>query len=335
MAQKTEKYPLPIPGQDYMQLIYNPVVLKHDTGAHPESRKRFDVLGDIPVTDLLDGAPYLGLVHTPTYIRELKTACQYGQRLDPDTAISVDSFEAARYAVGATMMASESNGFALVRPPGHHAYSNRGSGFCLLNNVAVAAARLVEEGKRVVIFDFDGHLGDGTMDIFYDSDQVLVWSMHQFPAYPGHGFTDEIGMGKGKGFTINVPLPPGSADDIMWDAFQFFLPVVKEFQPDVIAISAGFDAHQSDFLLDLKASAGWYYRVGQALRQINDRLFATLEGGYDVEIMPKCLFNFLAGINGHPQPFEEEVTHSGMRVWETFEINVHSVMANLRPYWKI
>ncbi|MCB0675857.1 MAG: histone deacetylase family protein, partial [Saprospiraceae bacterium] len=220
-------------------------------------------------------------------------------------------------------------------PPGHHAYPDRASGFCLFNNVAIAAQYYVEQGKRVLIFDFDGHLGDGTSHIFYRTDQVLYWSLHQYPAFPGHGFTNEIGEGSGRGFTVNVPLPPGSADDIFWDGIQQFLPIARQFQPDIVAVSAGFDAHRYDLLLELNVTANTFYRIGQLLRDEFEQVFATLEGGYNVEELPKCTFNFIAGINSQPMPYYEEPMTSGLRVWETYEINAHAAMGALRHHWNI
>ena len=322
-------------GTKRMNIIYHPVMLLHETGQHPENGKRFEALGELPETDLLDGAPYMGLVHTKNHIRKVKEACTYGSHLDGDTPTSPQSFEAARFAVGASIMAAETGGFALVRPPGHHATADQAAGFCLFNNIAIATQKLVEEGKRVAIFDFDGHMGDGTSDIFYHTDKVLTWSIHQYPAYPGGGFVDEIGDGKGKGFNLNSPLPPGSADDILNETMDYMLPIIDQFEPDVVGLSAGFDAHQRDMILDLKASTTFYHQLGGRLRKRYDNIFAVLEGGYNVDEMPKCLENFLAGMNGEAIIHEEPVTHSSMRAWETFEIYIHAALGRLQPYWKI
>jgi len=317
-----------------MQLIYNSIFSEHDTGMHPENKKRLTPFKNLPETKIENGEKYLTLIHTPEYIERVRYKCKDGGgNLDPDTIVSQNSYIAAIHAVGATITASNKNDFALTRPPGHHAHINHSSGFCLFNNIAIAAKYHANQGKRVLIFDFDGHLGDGTVKYFYNSNQVMYWSIHQYPAFPGGGGADEIGIGDGRGYTINVPLPPESGDEIFMDAFNTFLPVAREFNPDIVALSAGFDAHQYDLLLDLRLSANSYYKIGKILRENFSNMFATLEGGYNVEIFPKCLHNFLNGINNEKMSFIEKETDSRILTYNEYELRASRAVKYLSKYW--
>jgi acetoin utilization deacetylase AcuC-like enzyme len=316
-----------------MDILYHPIILEHETLNHPENKGRIVSLGDLPITELqLDEVP-LHLVHTKEYINEVKQACAASQPIDADTQTSPKSWDAALYAVAATLRASEINGFAVVRPPGHHAHANFGSGFCLFNNIAIATQQLVNCGKRVLIFDFDGHLGDGTEEIFYKTNKVMYWSLHQFPAFPQKGTIDEIGEGEGLGYTINVPIPPKSGDDIYLRAVRRILPIAKQFAPDIVAVSAGFDAHRLDPLLDLELSANTYFELGRILKDNFTSLFATLEGGYNTQVLPNCLYNFLDGVNGKLKRFSEDPTESTILTMETFELDLEKLITNLAPYW--
>ena len=253
-----------------MQLRYHSLFLTHDTGQHPENPRRLQVLADhfkLSDAPLDDGEEFLELIHPPDYIESIRQYCAQGKAIDADTVVVPASYRAATHAVGLTMAAAYAGEMALVRPPGHHAHRHKAHGFCLFNNLAIAVEHMAREGKRVAILDFDGHLGDGTESIFYDYDNVLFWSTHQYPAFPFEGFVDHIGAGKGQGYTINVPLPPGAGDDVFLDALQLFWPILKAFGPDVIAISAGFDAYQFDPLLNLNFSLHAFYEVGRKLHE--------------------------------------------------------------------
>lgn len=319
-----------------MKILFHPSVLEHNTGSHPESRARIEAFdGLVPEADILNGEPFLTLVHPQSHVDRIREACTMGEAIDNDTQTSPGSFEAACIAVGLTLTAMEQGDFALVRPPGHHAGRETAQGFCLFNNIAIAAQKAANEGKKVLILDFDGHLGDGTMEIFYNNPQVLYWSLHQYPAYPGNGAPGEIGETEGTGFTINTALPPGSGDDIFMHAVNYMLPIAQQFQPDVVAVSAGFDAHQFDPLLELRATNQFYYKIGGFLStHFPGKIFATLEGGYNTEELPKCVANFIAGINGTAAPYYEAGTTSGLRVWETYEMYLHLSAGKLSKYWK-
>ena len=162
----------------------------------------------------------------------------------------------------------------------------------------------------------------------------MYWSLHQYPAFPGGGDAHEIGEGEGKGYTINVPLPAGSADEIFMDAIETFLPVAKEFAPDIVGISAGFDSHQYDLLLDLRLTVNTYYKVGKLISSNFKNVFATLEGGYNIEIFPRCLHNFLDGINHTKMEHNERHTDSMIQTFYEYEGRKAMAVQLLKKYWK-
>jgi len=216
-------------------------------------------------------------------------------QIDPDTHMSSGSLDAARLAAGAGLDAIEAlrsgeadNAFCLVRPPGHHATPNRAMGFCLFNNIAVAAHSITEAGEKVAIVDFDAHHGNGTQDAFFARDDVLFVSTHEYPQYPGTGALTERGTGAGAGYTLNLPMPSGATGDVYLRAFDEVVePALESFAPDWILISAGFDAHRADPLTNLGLTSGDYAALTSRLMQHAPaaRRIAFLEGGYDLDAL--------------------------------------------------
>ena len=277
----------------------------HHRFGHPERPTRIDAVM-LGVDDLhlgsdlqvVRGQPadrtQLIRVHSAGYLDELAAFCREGGGdLDPDTYATVDSWSAACLAAGAGLAVidalqrqGDGVGFAVARPPGHHALRDRAMGFCLLNNVAVAAAALVAEGERVLIVDWDVHHGNGTQEIFWDDPNVLYVSTHQWPLYPGSGTAREIGGPLAIGQTVNVPLPPGATGDVVRRGIdEVALPVIDSFAPTWVLVSAGFDAHRADPLANLALSSGDFAdlaRVVAGFAPGPGRIVLFLEGGYDL-----------------------------------------------------
>ena len=233
-------------------------------------------------------------VHDVALVERLSALDESGGGfIDGDTSMNEHSFDAARLAAGAGLLAIERlregrhrAALCVVRPPGHHATPSTSMGFCLFNSIGVTAAALVAAGERVAIVDFDAHHGNGTQDAFYDSDDVLFLSLHQYPWYPGTGRADEIGHGRGAGYTVNIPFAAGTSGDAYRHAFDAVVwPKIESFRPTWILVSAGFDGHRLDPLAQLGLTSGDYGDIAQKLIAMAPagRLIAYLEGGYHLD----------------------------------------------------
>jgi acetoin utilization deacetylase AcuC-like enzyme len=306
-----------------LTLVHTERFADHETPpGHPERPERAEVLDAVAARWRDRGievvAPreasheQLARVHSEEYLAVIRETRGQARQLDPDTYTSPESHEVALLAAGAVVDAVERvlsaphhTAFALVRPPGHHAERGRAMGFCLYNNIAVGAAHARAQGvKRVAIVDYDVHHGNGTQHMFESDPDILYISTHQYPYYPGTGAADEIGRGAGQGFTVNLPLEAGAvAEDFQRVFAEIVCPVLRQFEPDLLMLSAGFDAHEHDPLGGMRLDAEAFAAMTMELRKVAEehargRLVAVTEGGYDLAALASCLDATIQTLHG-------------------------------------
>jgi acetoin utilization deacetylase AcuC-like enzyme len=337
-------------------LVHSDRFVEHQTPpGHPERPERAEVLDVVADRWRVRGLEVvepraatheqLARVHDEDYLRLIAGTSGRATQLDSDTYTSPESYEVALLAAGAAIDAVEQvmagahrAAVAMVRPPGHHAERNRAMGFCLYNNVAVAAAHARARGaRRVAIVDYDVHHGNGSQHTFETDPRVLYVSTHQYPYYPGTGAAEEIGRDTGRGFTVNLPLEAGAVAEDFKDAFaSVVLPVLRQFAPDLLLVSAGFDAHEDDPLGGMRLTAGGFAAMTGELRAVAEeccegRLVLVTEGGYDLHALAASLDAVIDTLAAPPSAIEWPV--SGISSHRGREA-VRQTTAALAPFWK-
>jgi acetoin utilization deacetylase AcuC-like enzyme len=339
-----------------LTLFTSPIFADHLTPpGHPERVERFEVMQAVTAEFRKKGLPVeeprmatdaeIGRIHATEYIAMIKETAGRAVALDPDTFTSPHTWDATKTAAGAAVSAVDhvldkgpgARAFALVRPPGHHAEHAKAMGFCFFNSIAIGAAHARARGlSRVAIVDYDVHHGNGTQWSFYDDPTVLFVSSHQYPYYPGTGAAGDIGKGAGAGFTVNLPLSAGATDADYDSAYaRIAIPVLQQFRPELILISAGFDAHMDDPLAGMRVTSDYFGRLTRAIADVADatsqgRVVAITEGGYDLAGLASSLRASISALAG-------EKTSGSKPEGPTprAEATIKAVTPYLAKYWKL
>jgi acetoin utilization deacetylase AcuC-like enzyme len=300
----------------------HPSSLEHDTGlGHPERADRIRAIeAELEAHDWLGferrEAPavtteQLLAVHPQSYIDSVRETCARSGAFDLDTPTSPGSWEAALHAAGGAcalveaLVGGERVGFSALRPPGHHAEPSRAMGFCLFANVSIAARHALDSlgAERVLVLDWDVHHGNGTNTIFHESPQVLFASLHQYPFWPGSGALSDVGAGPGEGYSLNLPVPAGSGEDEFCGLVEHVvLPAAREFDPDLVLVSAGYDAHRDDPLGGCSLETGSYAQLALLARTLGKPVGYVLEGGYDLGALAASVATSMESLTSAAEP---------------------------------